>query len=266
MSNIKLFYENYIANENNLGMISFIFDMVLVCLLCIIFLVILYRFTKERKVFLASIFYLICIIISFILGLKYFSIVIWVSIPVVLICYINYHTISIKHDVRPVVNKQNRHYISDGIKKTELISTIVRAVTHFSDNKIGAIITIERENDLSSFVQQGVIIDAECCYELLETIFHVNTALHDGAVIIRGNRILCAAAFFRPTEKGDLPQHLGARHRAAQGISEDSDAFSIVVSEESGKISTSINGHLTEDIDVDHLTQDLNEHILIKAS
>lgn len=143
---------------------------------------------------------------------------------------------------KKIVRKPSKEFLSDQEVKEELIETLIKAAEHLANRKIGAIITIEKEHTLNTLVEGSVKLDALVTFELLETIFHPNTALHDGAVIIRGNRIKCASAFYQPSQKKDIPQHYGSRHRAAIGISEQSDAFTIVVSEETGHIATTIGG------------------------
>ena len=111
--------------------------------------------------------------------------------------------------------------------------------------KTGALISIERTQSLSDFIRTGIVMDSEVSTELLGTIFQYGTPMHDGAVIIQGNKIACAAAYFPPTTK-DLPSKYGARHRAAVGISEITDSITIIVSEETGNISVAVNGQLTQ--------------------
>lgn len=125
---------------------------------------------------------------------------------------------------------------------------IVRAAHDLSQTKTGALIVIERETKLGDVIRTGTLIDAEVSAELLENIFYPNTPLHDGAVIIRGDRIYTAGCFLPLTSNSNLSQELGTRHRAALGISEASDALVIVVSEETGKISIALNGSLTRNL------------------
>jgi len=123
----------------------------------------------------------------------------------------------------------------------ELASKLISTVEFLSNRKIGALITIEREIKLSGYVNKAMMINAPVTSELLASIFIPTTPLHDGAVIIRDNTIVCAKAYYPSTERTDLPLHFGTRHRAAIGISEQTDALTIVVSEETGYISLTIN-------------------------
>ena len=112
----------------------------------------------------------------------------------------------------------------------QMINELVEACTEMSKSKTGALISIERKQSLSDFIRTGIVMDSEVSTELLGTIFQYGTPMHDGAVIIQGNKIACAAAYFPPTTK-DLPSKYGARHRAAVGISEITDSITIIVSE-----------------------------------
>lgn len=126
----------------------------------------------------------------------------------------------------------------------ELINNLTRAVTSLSATQTGAIITIEKTDDLSLIMQKsGTPINAPLSPELLLTIFYKGTPLHDGATIIRGNMIIYSAVFYQPTQK-PLSGKYGSRHRAAIGISEICDSLTIVVSEESGKVSLTYKGEL----------------------
>ena len=123
----------------------------------------------------------------------------------------------------------------------ELAEKLMNSVDFLSKRKIGALITVERNINLTPFINKSLMINADLSKELLTSIFIPSTPLHDGAVIIRGNKILCAKTYYPSTERTDLPMTYGTRHRAAIGISEQSDALTIVVSEETGNVSVTIN-------------------------
>ncbi|MDO4467495.1 MAG: diadenylate cyclase CdaA [Bacillota bacterium] len=131
------------------------------------------------------------------------------------------------------------------VEKFNMINEIVESVEELSKSKTGALITIQRTHDLQDFIKTGIPMDSIVTHELFGTIFQYGTPLHDGAVIIQGNKIACAAAYFPSTTK-DLPSKYGARHRAAVGVSEVTDSITIVVSEETGNISVAMNGRLTQ--------------------
>ena len=118
---------------------------------------------------------------------------------------------------------------------------------------------MERKTGINEVIETGVKIDGEMSGALLENIFAINTPLHDGAVIIRGDRIAAAGCFLPLTENNNISKQLGTRHRAAIGISEVSDALAIVVSEETGVISIAVNGKLTRYMDSKALKEMLNK-------
>ena len=123
----------------------------------------------------------------------------------------------------------------------DLAEQLMSSVDFLAKRKIGALITVERNINLTPFINKALMINADISKELLTSIFIPSTPLHDGAVIIRGNKILCAKTYYPSTERTDLPITYGTRHRAAIGISEQSDALTIVVSEETGNVSVTIN-------------------------
>ena len=130
-----------------------------------------------------------------------------------------------------------------GNEKEHLVDQIVTATMLLSKDQTGALISIEQSHSLNDFVKTGTPINSIVTAELLTSIFVTSTPLHDGAVIIQGDRIACASAYFPPTNL-DVPSRYGARHRAAIGISEITDALTIVVSEETGSVSIAENGKL----------------------
>ena len=132
----------------------------------------------------------------------------------------------------------------------EIISQICKAVEYFSSNKTGALIVIEREIALGDIVETGTKVDADITAMLLDTIFYEGSALHDGAVIIRQDRLLAAGCVLPLTRNNNLEHTLGTRHRAGIGVTEVSDAVTIIVSEETGIISMASDGMLSRFLDV----------------
>ena len=130
---------------------------------------------------------------------------------------------------------------------------IVMAANLFSQNQTGALMVIEREIGLRTYVESGVAIDAQLSYDLLATIFRPSAPLHDGAVIIRGDRISAAACFLPLSMNPVLSTQLGTRHRAAIGITEETDAIAVVVSEETGSISLAVAGTIERELTVEQL-------------
>jgi diadenylate cyclase len=126
---------------------------------------------------------------------------------------------------------------------------IVLAATTLASKKIGALIVIERDIGLKNYAETGITLDAMLTYDILVTIFSPNTPLHDGAVIVEQNRIVAAGCFLPLTLDPYLSKELGTRHRAAIGITEETDALAIIVSEETGTISMAFGGKITRDLD-----------------
>lgn len=127
------------------------------------------------------------------------------------------------------------------------IEATIKACSNMSDNKVGALIVFEKDTLLGSIIESGTIIDANVTRELIENIFYPKTPLHDGAMVIRGGRVYAAGCIL-PLTKKDVKSSLGTRHRAAIGLSEESDAIVVVVSEETGAISVVNGGTLNSDI------------------
>jgi diadenylate cyclase len=134
-------------------------------------------------------------------------------------------------------------------RQEEVVDEIVLAATSLASERTGAIVVLEREMGLRSYIETGIALDAVVTYDLLVSIFHPATPLHDGAVVIQGNRVAAAACFLPLTVNPELSRELGSRHRAAIGLSEDTDAVAIVVSEESGAISIVEGGLIRRGID-----------------
>lgn len=143
-----------------------------------------------------------------------------------------------------------------------LISELVRATQNLSRKKTGALIILEREIGVNDFVETGVKLDAVVTNELLLNIFEPNTPLHDGAAIIRGDRVIAAGCFLPLTDSPYLSKQLGTRHRAALGVTEVSDAVAIIVSEETGTISVADEGKLTRYLEEKTLREILEELLL----
>ncbi|HSL24292.1 MAG TPA: diadenylate cyclase CdaA [Vicinamibacterales bacterium] len=139
----------------------------------------------------------------------------------------------------------------------EAIAELVVAAQMLSAQRTGAILVVEREIGLRNYIESGIPLDATLTYDLLVTIFQAGSPLHDGAVIIQENRIAAAACFLPLTVNPKIGREFGTRHRAAIGISEESDAVAIVVSEESGQISLALEGDIDRSLNPDQLTQRL---------
>jgi diadenylate cyclase len=140
--------------------------------------------------------------------------------------------------------------------KTSLdINAIVKACKNMSESKTGAIIILTKSNDLKFYANTGDAIDAKVSVRMIESIFYKNSPLHDGAVIISNNVIIGARCVLPVTEHADFPAHLGMRHRAAVGITENTDAIAIVVSEQTGEISYTKEGELKHTLTPERLRE-----------
>ena len=145
------------------------------------------------------------------------------------------------------------------LRRHDSYEDIVLAAEHFSQTATGALIVIEREIGLRTFIESGVPLDANLSYDLLITIFRPSAPLHDGAVIVQKDRIAAAACFLPLSMNPVLSTQFGTRHRAAIGITEETDAVSVVVSEETGSISIAVGGAIERDITVEYLRERLSE-------
>ncbi len=145
------------------------------------------------------------------------------------------------------------------MEKATLIEEIVRAAVNMASRKIGALIVFENETKLHNYVEAGVTIDAQVSRELLGSIFNPKSPLHDGAVIIRNGRIAAAGCFLPLTLDQKISQEMGTRHRAALGITEETDAVIVVISEETGSISLAMGGGIIQDLDAISLRRNLQQ-------
>jgi len=146
------------------------------------------------------------------------------------------------------------------------LEEIVRAAVSLANRKIGALIVIERDTSLKDFVEIGTSLDARVSKELLLSIFHPTSPIHDGAVIIKGNRVSAAGCFLPITLSSELSKSLGTRHRAGIGLTEETDAVAIIVSEETGLISVGLGGKIEEKMDMGSLRDMLTDIFTVKKS
>lgn len=149
-------------------------------------------------------------------------------------------------------------------ESVRLVKELDKAIQYMSKRRIGALITIQQETGLEDYIETGIKLDAEVSGELLINIFIPNTPLHDGAVIINNNRIAVAAAYLPLSDSSMIPKRLGTRHRAAVGISEVTDAITVVVSEETGGVTITRNGRFLLDLTRDEYLKYLNAELVPK--
>lgn len=147
----------------------------------------------------------------------------------------------------------------------KLVEALLKSVAYMSPRKIGALISIERTQTLQEYISTGIPLDADISSQLLINIFIPNTPLHDGAVIISGNKIATACSYLPLSESMAISKEFGTRHRAAIGLSENSDALTIVVSEETGGISITSKGEFLHDLTKENFEVILRTHLITKV-
>ena len=154
-----------------------------------------------------------------------------------------------------------RHKILTLDEREKVIYEITGAVDHMRKNKIGALMVIERDISLNEYIEHSKKIYADISSELLISIFFPNNPLHDGGLIIQGDKITSAGAVFPTSTNLKISKRLGTRHRAALGITEDTDCISVIVSEETGRVSVAVNGELNYNLSIDELRMILIEEL-----
>lgn len=158
-----------------------------------------------------------------------------------------------------------RHKTLTVDEREKMVCEIMEAVEYLKKNRIGALMVIERDISLQEYIEPATKIYADVTSELLSNLFFPNSPLHDGGVIIQGNRITCAGSVFKTSMDPNVNKKLGTRHRAALGIAEESDALALIVSEETGKISIACDGDLNYNLTLDEFRLRLMEELKPKA-
>lgn len=254
-------------NQSPLNVIIFIIDISLVLFLAIKFFQIV-KGTRVWQLLKGIIVLILATILSDLINLK--------TLNYILTSIMTYGVILIivifQPELRRALEQLGTSKISKffGIDKDiatktkESIYKIVIAVQELAKNKIGALIVIERDIKLGDIIDTGVILDAEISPQLLVNIFNPKTPLHDGAVIISGNKIMAGACMLPLSDDKNISKGLGTRHRSAIGMSKESDSIVVVVSEETGKVSIAKNGTLIVDLKEDALKQILIKNVITK--
>lgn len=155
-----------------------------------------------------------------------------------------------------------RHLSANGANDRSTVEALVEAVRRLAENKIGALIAVERGVSTGQYQEAGTPLDCRVTPELITSLFFPNSPLHDGGVIIRGDRLLAAGCLFPLSQKPELSRSLGTRHRAAIGLSEETDAIIVVVSEETGSVSVAYKGRLRRGLELDRLERFLINTLL----
>ena len=158
-----------------------------------------------------------------------------------------------------------RHKILTLDEREKVVCEIMKSIEYFKKNRIGALIVIEREISLQEYIENSTKVYADLSDELLESIFFPNSPLHDGGVIIQGDRITSAGAVFKTSMSPNVSKRLGTRHRAALGIAEESDAIALIVSEENGRISIACNNQLNYNLTLDEFRMMLSNELSPKT-
>lgn len=258
LNNIK----DYTDNFSVLGIARAIIDLLLVVVALIIVFVLLSKKIKKGKFYFQIILILIFYLLSVLFSLDVFNSVLKYLIIISGIVLITVYAPELRHDFenRYTISKTNSAFNSEE-EKHEIIDVLCDSCEYLARRKIGALITIEKNDNLNSFIEKAIPINSNINQEILTTIFYPGTACHDGAVIIRTNKIMCAGAYLPSTDKYDIPKNLGTRHRAAIGLSERYDALTIVVSEETGNISVALSGVIRLDLKRDGLKEALESFL-----
>lgn len=247
--------------------INDLIDIVVVSLL-IYYLIKLIRETRAMQLFKGLLFIGAVFLISSILKLTALNYILTSTIQVGLFALV----VIFQPELRNMLERLGRFNVlsniisssaDEKIKQTEnAINAVAVAASNMSKTKTGALMVLERETKLGEFLSTGTLLNADISDRLLTNIFVHNTPLHDGAVIIRGDKIITAACVLPLSANTNISPDLGTRHRAALGLSETTDAVVVVVSEETGKISIAMSGTLTRNLTYEGLLRVLNKVML----
>ncbi|MBN7274695.1 TIGR00159 family protein [Ligilactobacillus pobuzihii] len=228
-------------------------------------LMMLVRGTKAVQLFKGVVIIILIKVLSAWLGLHTVS---WIMDQI-----INWGVIGIIVVFQPEIRRGLEHLGRGSIFGTnrsqnedekKLVAALDKAIQYMSKRRIGALISIQMNTGLEDYIETGIDLDAEVTGELLINIFIPNTPLHDGAVIIRNNKVAVAAAYLPLSESNLIPKELGTRHRAAVGISEVTDALTIVVSEETGGVTITKNSELIRDLSREDYLKFLKNELIPK--
>ncbi len=168
-------------------------------------------------------------------------------------------------DIRHVLSRMGKKSFipgADRVASHHVLDEIVRAATSMASKRIGGLIVLERNIILGRYVDVGVLIDGRISKELLVSIFHPSSPIHDGAVIIQRGRVAAAGCFLPLTREENLDPNMGTRHRAAIGISQETDAVVVIVSEEVGSVAVVVEGRVSRRLDARQLREQLNELLM----
>ena len=264
IKNIGKFIGDYTGNEF-FGYVRLVIDIAIIVAALFIVYRTLMRYTNSRVIMFLTLGLVALLVVILALDLQILFKLYPLIVAIVVGAWLFYNASKLRTIFGDMVKSRNaKSFVLDESTQEEIISTIIKSVEYLSTRQIGAIITIEKQASLNTYINKGTKLVAEISSELLNTIFMPGTPLHDGAVIIRGKHVMSAGAFYPSTDKNDIPRNYGSRHRAAIGISEVTDAFTIVVSEETGKIAVTLDGTITPDVSLESLRVYLKQNIIVE--
>jgi len=265
MENFVNFFKEYTNNFSTIGIVFLVVDVLFVLFL----LFFIYKILKIKLKAKKLIIFIFAVILIY--GLAFFfelkitfailKVIAFWAIGILIILYSQELRHTIENGLHS--NSNDRTFSSEE-EKNSLINTVVDSAEYLSERRIGALICIERQDNLDTFINKAIYIKGKVSQELLTSLFYTGSATHDGAVIIRRNSIMCAGAYLPSTDKYDVPKSLGTRHRAAIGLSEKYDAVTVVVSEETGKISITVDGIIQHGLSLDKLRELLTQYLVSK--
>lgn len=255
-------FSNFFQNLSTLKIVTSILDLLIVWYVLYL-LITVFKGTKAIQLLKGILVIVIGQQISMILNLtatsKLFDIVIQWGVLALIVIF--------QPEIRRALEQLGRgsflkRYTSNTYSKDEekLIQSVSKAVQYMAKRRIGALIVFEKETGLQDYIETGIAMDSNISQELLINVFIPNTPLHDGAMIIQGTKIAAAASYLPLSDSPKISKSLGTRHSAAVGISEVSDAFTVIVSEETGDISVTFDGKLRRDISNEIFEELLAEH------
>ena len=239
-----------------------ILDILVVAFLIYQLLMIL-RGRRAAHILLGVVILAIIYIVSLLLGLQLLSAILGNIAPFAPFAII----VIFQSEIRRLLARiGRRRWIAIGgrLQRREFTEEIVLALSQLSADKIGALVVIERDIGLRTFIESGVRLEACLSRDLLLSIFQPGSALHDGAVIVQGDKVAAAACFLPLTVRPAIARKLGTRHRAAIGVTEETDCLALVVSEETGRMSVAAFGEIEFQVDEKRLAERINEHLIQK--
>lgn len=265
MSNIRVILENAVWNLlNRPTWIDFV-DILLVAFI-IYNIILIIKETSAVALVIGIVLLIVATGLSNMIGLKSLS---WL-LDVILNNGVLVLVILFKTEIRKVIEQIGLVAFKDNARlnypNTEkfIVDNIADACINLSKRRVGALIVFGKKMAINNIVQTGTFLDSEISAQLIENIFEPNTPLHDGAVIIRGNRIIAASCILSLSQNLKISKELGTRHRAALGVTETTDAIALIVSEETGVISIAERGALERHIDREQLVNRLNKIYVYK--